>query len=51
MGVFDFVYCFRPNIFTNKISDLLLPLGTEGAGGRQSYTPNDIINKYIYDAL
>ena len=37
------------HIFTSKILDLLLPLGTEGAGGRESYPPNDITN--IYDAF
>ena len=46
-GGIGFVYCFRLNIFTNKISDLLLPFGTEGAGGCESYLPNDITNKYI----
>ena len=40
--MFDFVYCFILNIFTSKISDLLLPLGTEGARGRESYPRNDI---------
>ena len=25
--------------------------GTEGARGRESYSPSDIINKYIYDAF
>ena len=47
----SFFYCFRLNIITHKISDLLLPLGTEGAWDRESYLPNDITNKYIYDAL
>ena len=28
--MFDFVYCFRINIFTSKISNLLLPLIAEG---------------------
>ena len=51
MEVFDFVYCFRLSIFRSKISDLLLSLGTEGAGGCKSYSSNDITNKYIYDAL
>ena len=54
MEVFDFVYCFRQNIFTSKISNLLLPLraeGAEGAGGRESYPTNDIPNKYIYNAF
>ena len=40
--MFDFVYCFRLNILTSKISDLLLPLATKGAGGRESDPPNDI---------
>ena len=31
-----FVFCFRLNIFTSKISNLLLPLGAEGAGGCKS---------------
>ena len=37
--------------FTNKISNLLFPLGAEGAGGRESYPTNDIPNKHIYDAF
>ena len=28
--VFDFVYCFRLNVFTSKISNLLLPCGLKG---------------------
>ena len=47
----SFAYSFRLNIFTHKISDLLLPLGTEGAWDRESCLPNDITNKYIYNAL
>ena len=39
------------HIFTSKILDLLLPFGTEGAGGSESYPPNDITNRYIYDAF
>ena len=31
LEVFDFVYCFRLNIFTVKISNLLLPLGDWGS--------------------
>ena len=49
-----FFYCFRLNIFTSKISNLLLPLGVEeaeGAGGRESYPTSDIPYKYIYDAF
>ena len=38
-------------MFTSKISDLLLPFGTESAGDHESYPINDISNKYIYDAL
>ena len=33
---------FGLNIFTSKISDLLLPLGTERAGDRESYTPKKV---------
>ena len=54
MKVFDFVHCFRLNILTSKISNLLLPLqseGAEGIGGRESYPANDISNKYIYYAF
>ena len=39
---------------TSKISNLLLPLeseGAEGGGGRESYPANDISNKYFYDAF
>ena len=49
--VFDFVYCFRLNIFTSKISNLLLPLGVEEVRSRESYPTNDIPNKYICDAF
>ena len=49
--VFDFVYCFILNIFKSKIPDLLLPLGTEGARGHESYPPNDVTNKHVYDAF
>ena len=49
--MFDFVYCFRLNTFTSKISDLLLPLEAEGARVRESYPPSDTTNKYIYDAF
>ena len=49
--VFDFVYCFILNIFKSKIPDLLLPLGTERAGGHESYPPNDVTNKHVYDAF
>ena len=38
-------------MFRSKISDLLLPFGTESAGDHESYPINDISNKYIYDAL
>ena len=36
VGVFDFAFCFRLNIFTSKISKSLLPLGTEGARDHES---------------
>ena len=35
----------------SKISDLLSPLGNEGAGSRKCYPPSDITNKYIYDTF
>ena len=31
LEVFDFVFCFRLNMFISKISNLLLPFGAEGA--------------------
>ena len=36
---FLFIVYSRLNIFASKISDLLLPLGAEGAVGSQSYHP------------
>ena len=51
MEVFDFIFCFRLNIFTSKILNLLLPLGTEEAGGCESYQTIEIRSKYIYDAF
>ena len=33
------------------ILDFMLPMGTEGAGGCESYPSNYITNKYIYDAF
>ena len=30
LEVFDFLFCFRLNIFTSKMSNLLLPLGAKG---------------------
>ena len=30
---------------------MLLPLGTERAGGREYYPTGDIPNKYIYDVF
>ena len=44
-------FVFRLNIFTSKISNLLLPLGAEGVGGFESYPTSEIPNKYIYDAF
>ena len=44
-------FVFRLNIFTSKVSNLLLPLRAEGAGGFESYSTSQIPNKYIYDAL
>ena len=42
---------FRLNAFTSKVSNLLLSLGAEGAGGFESYPASEITNKYIYDAF
>ena len=44
-------FVFRMNIFTSKVSNLLLLLGAEGAGGLESYPTSEIPNKYIYDAF
>ena len=44
-------FVFRLNIFTIKVSNLLLPLRAEGAGGFESYTTSEIPNKCIYDAF
>ena len=40
MEVFDFDFSLRLNIFTSKISNLLLPLGAEGAGAVNLDIPN-----------
>ena len=51
-GGFSFcLLLFGLNMFRSKISDLLLPFGTESAGDHESYPIIDISNKYIYDAL
>ena len=42
-------FVFRLNIFTSKVSNLLLPLETEEAGAFESYPTSEIPNKYIYD--
>ena len=42
---------FRLNTFTNKVSNLLLRLGAEWAGGFESYPTSEIPNKYIYDVF
>ena len=41
----------RDFFFYSSWRYLLLHLGGEGAGGRESYPPNDISNKYIYDGF
>ena len=48
LEVLDFVYCFRLNVFTSKILNLLLPLVAEEAGGYEYSPTNVILNKYIY---
>ena len=40
---------FRLNIFTNKVSNLLLLLRAKGAGGFESYPTSEIPHKYTYD--
>ena len=42
-------FSFGLNIFTSKISNLLLPLGAEGSGCCESYPTGEIPNEYIYD--
>ena len=44
-------FCFRPNIFTSKVSNLLLSLGAEGSGCYESYLTSDIPNEYTHDAF
>ena len=51
MKYFGSIFCFKLNIFTSKISNLLLPVWAEGAGGCESYPTSEIPNKYIYDAF
>ena len=38
-----FVFCFRLSIYTSKISYLLLSLGAEGSGGRESWYTQQMI--------
>ena len=44
-------FYFRLNIFTIKVSNLLLPLGAEVAGCFESYPTSAIRNKYIYNGF
>ena len=44
-------FVFRLNTFTSKVSNLLLPLGAEGAGGFESYPAREIPKKYTCDAF
>ena len=45
VGSIWFVFCFRLNIFTNKISNLLLRFEAEGGGGYESlYALNKDLN-------
>ena len=39
VAVILFGFCFRSNIFTSKISNLLLPLGNKGMGVVNFHTP------------
>ena len=43
-------FVFRLNIYTSKVLNLLLPLGSIGAGSFESYTTSEMLNKYIFDA-
>ena len=45
------LFVFRLNIFTGKVSNLVLPLKTEGVWGVESYPTSEIPNKYIYDTF
>ena len=49
--MFDFAFVFRLNTLISKVSNLLLPLGVEGAEGFKSYPNIEIPSKYIYDAF
>ena len=54
LEVFNFVKCFRLNIFASKISNLLYLWGLRGlrrARGRESYSNNDIPIKYSCDTF
>ena len=42
---------FRLNTFTSNVSNLLLPLESEGAGGFEAYPNSEIPNKYTHDAF
>ena len=44
-------FVFSLNIFTIKVSNLLLPLEDEGAWVFESYPTSEIPNKYIYDGF
>ena len=44
-------FAFRLNIFASKVSNLLIPLETEGAGRFESYPTSETPNKYIYDVF
>ena len=44
-------FVFRLNIFTSKVSNLLLRLGTEGFGGFESYPTSETPNICIYYAF
>ena len=44
-------FVFGLNLFKSKVSNLLLPLEAEGAGGLESYPTSEIPIKYIYDTF
>ena len=45
------LFIFRLNIFTSKVSNLLLPVGFEETRGFESCPTSEIPNKYIYDSF
>ena len=51
MEIFDFGFCLRLNIFTSKISNLLLPLGAEGGELDDIVTTLRLLELFFDDVL